>query len=188
MVKTTLRRGFKTEANIRAKEIRAELGLSATDRVDLCALAAHLEIPLLALRELGSASPEAVHQFTVVDQNGFSAATIFCGLRRMILYNDVHARVRQASDIAHEISHALLGHEPQPALDDLGCRRWDAECELEADWLAGVLLVPEEATLASVRAGLSDSEAARRYGVSVPMMQFRMNMTAARRRVASRRG
>jgi Zn-dependent peptidase ImmA (M78 family) len=185
-VKTTLRRGFKAEANARAKEIRAELGLNATDKVDVWQLAALLEIPIVPLTELRSVVPDAVHQFTVVDQSAFSAATVFCGSKRIILYNDVHAKVRQASDIAHEISHALLGHDPQPALDELGCRQWDAECELEADWLAGVLLVPEEATLASARAGLSDSEAARRYGVSLPMMQFRMNMTAARRRVTAR--
>lgn len=187
-MKMSLRRGFKAEANTRAKEIRAELGLSPTDRVDVWLLAAHLEIPIVALTELTSAAPEAVHQFTVVDENAFSAVTIFCGSRRIILYNDAHAKVRQASDIAHEISHALLGHEPQPALDELGCRRWDAVCEAEADWLAGVLLVPEEATLASVRSGLSDSDAARQYGVSVAMMQFRMNMTAARRRVTARVG
>lgn len=75
-----------------------------------------------------------------------------------------------------------------PALDHRGCRNWDPELEEEADWLAGVLLVTEDAALAIVRNGLSLEDAATRYSVSKQMVQFRVNMTGARRRVRSARG
>jgi Zn-dependent peptidase ImmA (M78 family) len=106
----------------------------------------------------------------------------------MIVYNDAHSRGRQASDITHELAHALLQHPPAPALDHRGCRHWDPELEEEADWLAGVLLITEDAALAIVRNGLSLEEAAAKYGVSTQMVQFRVNMTGARRRVRSFRG
>ena len=42
---TALRRGFKTEANDIAREIRQELGLGLADPLDPWVLAAQLEIP-----------------------------------------------------------------------------------------------------------------------------------------------
>ena len=59
----------------------------------------------------------------------------------------------------------------------------DSDQEEEANWLAGVLLISEDAALAIVRNGLSFEAAASQYGVSTPMVRFRVNMTGARRRV-----
>ena len=62
-------------------------------------------------------------------------------------------------------------------------RAWDEDEEDEADWVAGALLVSDEAAVAIVRRGLSIRDASRLYGVSVRMMQFRINVTGARKRV-----
>lgn len=43
---------------------------------------------------------------------------------------------------SHEASHGPPHHPPTPAIDDRGCRDWRKEIEDEADWLAGVLLIP----------------------------------------------
>lgn len=51
-----------------------------------------------------------------------------------------------------------------------------------------MLLITEDAALTIVRNGLSLEDAAVRYGVSKHMVQFRVNMTGARRRVRSARG
>ena len=59
----------------------------------------------------------------------------------------------------------------------------DSEAEAEADWLSGALLVPEEAAFQIVLGGWSLPEAAAKYGVTQKMVQFRINVTGARRRV-----
>lgn len=101
----------------------------------------------------------------------------------MIVHNDSHAVTRQAANLAHELAHALLQHPPHPAFDGTGCRDWDPEIEEEANWLGPALLVPEPAAIWAARNGLSLHEAARLYGVSQDLMRFRLNVTAARRRV-----
>ena len=181
-----LRWGFKTEANDIAREIRRELGLRDIEPLDPWKLAAALEIQVVPLSAFLRDAPRAAHLFRYVDRETFSAVTVFNGSERMVVYNDAHSRGRQASDIAHELAHALLQHPPVPAFDHRGCRNWDSELEDEANWLAGVLLISEDAALTIARHGLSLEEAAVQYGVSRQMVQFRLNMTGARIRV--RRG
>lgn len=178
-----LRRGFKSEANGIALEIRNELELLPTDPLDPLKLAEHLAIPVIPLSAFKRQAPTMVRQFERVDRSAFSALTVFDGTARIIVHNDSHTAGRQASNVAHEISHGLLLHPPRPALDGGGCRDWDHEQEDEANWLAGALLVPDEAAMVIVRRRLSVGDAARLYGVSESMMTFRLNVTAARVRV-----
>lgn len=71
-----------------------------------------------------------------------SAFTIFVPTR-VFCYNDSRASTRVSSDLAHEIAHALLQHPPH-FVADLLCSS-DPQMEEEAAFLAGVLLVPDEA-------------------------------------------
>lgn len=178
------RRGFKSEANTIAIEVRAELGLGALDALDPWFLAEHLDVPVWPLTRLGHSAPEAVRHLKHVEPDAFSAVTVFRGTRRTVVHNDAHSAGRQASNVAHELSHSLLHHRPTPALDDFGCRVWDQGIEDEAQWLAGALLIPEDAALWIVRSELSESRAAERFGVTPPMVRFRVNVTGARARVA----
>jgi len=178
-----LRWGFKSEANATAREVRAELGLSTAAPLDPWKLAEHLAIPVVGISTMTAEARTAVIRLTKIDPRSFSAVTVFRGYRRVIVVNDAHSRRRQASDIAHELAHSLLLHEPAPAFDGDGVRAWDEDEEDEADWLAGALLVSDEAAVAIVRRGLSIRDASRLYGVSVRMMQFRINVTGARKRV-----
>jgi Zn-dependent peptidase ImmA (M78 family) len=73
----------------------------------------------------------------------------------------------------------LLLHPPAVAIDQRGCRDWDQGLELEANWLAGALLIPDEAALVIARRGLTIAQAAEVYGVSEAMVKFRLNVTAA---------
>ena len=182
-----LRWGFKTEANHIAREVRAELGLRFIDPLDAWALARHLEIPVVPLSSYAGLAADAVHHFHRVDRGAFSALTVFDGPRRLIVYNDSHSLGRRASDLAHELAHALLLHRPGPALDHRGCRRWDRVQEEEANWPAGALLISEEAALQIARSGEPLDEAAKRYRVSHAMVKFRLNVTAALRRVGQTR-
>lgn len=178
-----LRRGFKTEANTLAREIRQELGLKPADPLDPRRLARELEIPLVALSVLKKDAPDVVRHFSRRERGAFSAMTMFYGTRRAILYNDSHSPGRHASDIAHELSHALLQHRPERALDHRGRRNWNQDLEDEATWLAGALLIPDEAGIQIAKTRMSSDVAAVAYGVSKQMVQWRLNVTGALYRV-----
>ena len=109
--------------------------------------------------------------------------TIFNGSHRLIVHNDFHSQGRQASNICHELSHGLLLHPPTPIFDERGCRYWSKDIEDEANWLASTLLVPDAAAISVVRRGISIEDAAALYGVSKQMMNFRINVSGARKRV-----
>jgi Zn-dependent peptidase ImmA (M78 family) len=178
-----LRRGFKSEANSIARDMRTELGLRSAAALDPWMLAQHLGIDVLRLSHFQAETPTAAQRFLQIEKGAFSALTVFDGHKRIIVINDAHSGWRQASDLAHELAHALLLHEPGPAFHDDGIRNWNEDMEDEAEWLAGALLISEEAALTIVREGLSVRDAARKYGVTPRMVQFRMNVTAARVRV-----
>lgn len=176
------RRGFKAHANELAAEVRSELNLRPLDQLMPKTLAAHLEIPLMRLTALRVRAPEAVEHFCSVESGAFSAMTIFDGSRRLIVYNDSHPDSRLANSISHELSHGLLLHPAQVALDAAGCRVWDTVIENEANFLAGALLVTDTAAVNIARQGIPVHEAARMYGVSPKLITYRLNVTGARRR------
>lgn len=178
------RRGFKSEANATAREIREELRLTERDRLDPFLLATHLGVPILPLSDFSGDAPFAHQHFGEVEVGTFSAATVFDGPRRTIVHNDSHSPGRQASNLTHELGHALLLHEPTPTLDDRGCRLWNENIENEAQWLAGALLVTEDAALWIARGGATVAAAALHLGVSEQMVIYRLNVTGARKRVA----
>lgn len=174
-----LRWGFKTDAEAITREIRAELGLTMVDRLDPFKLAEHLLIPVAALSTFTD-QPKLVRHFRGKAQRRFSAVTVLLtATERVILYNDFHSLGRQAADISHECGHALLHHPAREAFDSGGCRDVDDECEREAGWLGGTLLVPNDAALHVVRRGLSIEDGAVEYGVSVPLMRWRINKSGA---------
>ena len=184
----TLRRGFKTEAESIAREIRAELRLSSIAPLDPHALAAHLDIPTVRVSDYMQDHPEMVRFFRGKGLSIFSATTVFItSTERVIVYNDFHAATRQASDITHECAHGLLLHEPREAFAAGGCRDVDHECEHEATWLGGVLLVPNDAALHIVRNRIDYSSAAQQYGVSDDLMQWRIRMSGAEKIMARAR-
>ncbi len=182
-----LRRGFKSEAAALAKEVRAELGLSPFDGLDPRQLARHLDIPVVPLSKLSASLPGAPY-FLSVEREAFSALTVFAGHRRMVVHNDSHTEARQNSNLAHELAHALLRHEPAAALDGkTGCRGWNDTNEEEADWLGGELLVTSDMALTVARGRLTKEQAKKRFGVSEKMLNWRINKTGAAKRVERER-
>jgi len=179
------RRGFKAEAERIALELRAELGLGAHRRLDPAALADHLCIPILNLHDLEGAVPKAVQHFAGRARSIFSAVTIHVSrYRRAIVTNPFHAPTRQMSSVCHEVSHILLEHDGEAPLNINGGRCWNGVQEREADWLAGCLLIPNDATHAAARAARSDDEVAQIFGVSRALAAWRMNVTGARIRAS----
>ena len=183
---TTLRPGFKAEAERIALALRAELGLAAHDRLDCRDLAAHLGITVIALRDLEAegARAESIKQLLHANA-GFSALTVCAGTRRLIVYNQRQLPGRRANSLAHELSHIILEHPPAPALDESGSRLWDPQLEAEADWQAGALLVPRDGALAWLRRERDLANGEKHFGVSRALFVWRVHQTGAARQFSS---
>lgn len=177
-----LRRGFKTEAERLAAEIRSEMGLTMYQRLDARVLAEHYGIPVVTLDDLRGlvSDPQSIRHFATKGRGDFSAMTVFRGSRRIIVENSRHSRGRRSNSVIHELAHVILEHEPHGALASGGCRQWDKAMEREADWLAGALLVPRAAAVQVARDGTPVREAAESLGVSAKLLKWRLNATGAR--------
>ena len=183
-----LRRGFKKEANNYAREYRAELRLKRHDPLCPWKLAKLLCIPVTPLSEFRHKCPNEIHYLTKINPKCFSAVTVFHGHRRLIVHNDSHDPQRQASDIVHELSHGILQHPPTVPLSEHGCRNFNKEIEEEANWLGPALLISEEAALHIVKTKMSIDKAVESYGATKEVINMRINVTGAKRRIARRKG
>lgn len=187
-----MRRGFKSECESIATAVRAEMGLAAHAPLNARDLAGHLDIPLHPLSSLSSNRNGVAAAIRYVQLNAvvLSAMTIFPewpSRRRVVIFNDTNSDARQNSDVAHELSHGLLLHEPRHPIIN-GCRDYTKVDEDEAAWLSGCLLVPREAAVVVAMAKTPMGIAAVKYGVSTQMMTYRVNSTGARKQAeASRR-
>lgn len=175
-------RGFKADCEKLSVEIREELGAARWDPLDMDEVARHLDVPIITLAATGAAddvvawacSDEGAvcfSAFTVMDSNG----------SRVIVLNDSHPPVRRASNIAHELAHALLLHELAPVYGGDGNRSYDSQIEREAEFLAGALLVSRPMARGVVVRGESLEAASSRLGVSEQMLRYRIQVTGANR-------
>jgi hypothetical protein len=151
------------------------MGLGPLDPIDPVEVCAHFEIILLKLSELEC----DVWPFLGDSGSSFSAMIVPCGWRTAIVHNDSHHPYRQRSNICHELAHCFLGHRCTPPLTESGERTRDGGVEAEAEFLAGSLLIPNEAALHIIRQELV-AMAQGIYGVSQPMLEYRLRMSGAR--------
>lgn len=176
----TLRRGFKSEANWLARDVRDDFGIAP--HLPLCPwkLAERLGFPVIPMGEFAKSEPDAVAYLqSTAGQKDFSAITLFQQTKRLIIHNYSHGVKRQAANIAHELAHGILMHPPKPAFDPEGARYYEAIIEAEANWLGPALLVSEEAALHIARLRLSRQKASDMYGASEELVRMRLNVTAA---------
>lgn len=115
----------------------------------------------------------------------WSAVTLVVGEKTLVILNSSHSPGRQASDLMHELAHRIRNHEPEEmSISSEGLmllKAYDKEQEEEADWLAGVLLLPRDALVYIRREGMSDEEVIAAYGVSKRMYTYRLSMTGVNR-------
>ena len=166
-------RGFKAEANRIALRIRDRMGLRPIDALDPFEVCTHLDIRVIRLREIDPHSP-----FLGTAGSAFSAVTVPCGHETAIVHNDSHHPHRQRSNLCHELAHCFLGHECTPPLTEDGERARNGGIEAEANFLAGALLIPNEAALHILSNGLM-ATAQQLYGVSQPMLTYRLRVSGA---------
>lgn len=168
------RRGFQAEAERIACRIREKVGLSAIDPLDLTAISTEFEIDILEMTKL----PCDSSLFQSAQNGKFSAMMAHVGIRSAIVHNDTHHEHRQRSNICHELGHSFLGHEGCTLMDEDGTRSHNGAIEAEATFLGGALLLPKDAALHILKNGLN-SQARSIYGISKPMLDYRMRVSGA---------
>ncbi len=173
-----LRRGFKSEAERIARDVRTELGMGATQSVAPEVLAELLGIEVRAGDEL--IPRERFNYLDDIQPDSFSACTLRPSPdRTVVVYNPRSGATRRRSDIAHELAHALLDHELSRVerIGDVTFLSGDATQEDEAAWLSGCLLLPRALLVAEVRRGSSANDIASKCGVSERMAKYRLEVT-----------
>ncbi len=169
-----------------ALDVRGELELGREDIFDPRDLADLLAIQVHTIERFRDFLPDEVRQLTELDAASFAAATVFCETRCLILVNPSQSDSEEALSIAHELAHLELEHEPTwPLFDEQGRRkRWAKDEELEAEYLAGALLIPRSAVLPVFsRLDKDPLGIAAHFGVSLSLMRRRI--AASRRQTAA---
>ena len=183
-----LPRGFKSRANRIAIGLRAQMGLSDSAPIDIRALAEQLGISIWPLTAFAKWCPEQVSHLVGYGAGGFSALLLSLGDdNRMVIVNDMHSEVRQNNSLAHEVSHALLAHPLEILSGKVDCRDFDSDLEESASYLAGCILIPNEAARSIVWSEANLEIAKRAYGVSGQLLEYRLNMSGARIQYQRRR-
>ncbi|HET8579439.1 MAG TPA: ImmA/IrrE family metallo-endopeptidase [Nitrospiraceae bacterium] len=174
-------RGFEGWCENVAIQLRRELGLTPTDPLDPKALAKHLGIEVWAAEEVPGLHPNYLAVLLREDPVGWSAVTVSVETVDVIIFNSALPRERRVSDLAHELAHILIRHEPgrldvtEDGLFMLSTH--NRKQENEATWLAGTLLLPRPALIRIGWEGMELRTAAKQYGVSVEMLRYRLNRT-----------
>ena len=183
----TLPRGFKTQAERTASEFRSKLGLRDSDAIDLSKLAG-----LLGARVVSAAALvpiERLHEIERLQAFAFSGCTFEVRGKPVVVFNPLRAVGRQASDIAHELSHIVLNHDLSEIeyLGETAFRTCRSDQEEQATTLGGTLLLPRPLLLVAARRALTLEQVASEYDVTVEMARFRWNTTGVGRQVSNRR-
>ncbi len=179
----TLRRGFLAEAERHAARIRCDLGQTPASKLSIDDVARYLDIQIIAADELIDVA--RLQELERIQAFAFSACTFDLSGVKVVVFNPIRTAERRASDVGHEISHVLLGHELSAFRTIAGTpfRTCYPDQEEEATNLAGTLLLPRPLLLSATRRGLGAEDIAQRYGVTVEMARFRLNRTGVAKQV-----
>lgn len=176
-----LRRGFKSWTEATARGLRAELGLRPDERLPALLLAEHMGIHVVLADRVQMLTGSVRTQLFGSGRSNWSAISFFKDGETMILLNPHSSEARQESNILHECSHILCGHQPErlAALGDCIVRDYDSMKEQEANWLAGSLLLPRPALERAVQLRMTVLDVQHQFRASDQMVAYRCNVTGA---------
>lgn len=180
------KRGFKTWCENVALQARRDLGVQPTEPLDISALASHVGTTVLLPEQIPGLGSDVLQILLHTDPDSWSAVTLTLEPQPIIVLNSSHSAARRVSSLAHELSHILIGHTPSQtgvSPDGLLLTAYDKQQEDEANWLAGCLVLPRPACLSIVKQRLDVASAARMYGISRDMLQYRLNMSGVKKQM-----
>jgi Zn-dependent peptidase ImmA (M78 family) len=174
-------RGFKAWCERTSAQERRALGVNDFAPLDAFELAKRLGVLVMTATEIPDLDAESLRVLTKEDPDSWSAVTIAAEQQTLIVLNPAHKEGRESSNIAHELAHIIIGHQPTrvDVSEDgfLMLSGFDKKQEEEAKWLAGCLLLPREALIYVKRQRFSDDAIQQQYRVSLPMLAYRMQVS-----------
>lgn len=184
-----MKRGFKTQAEKKAIEIRKELGLYASSPLAGETLAKHLGMEIRTPHQINGLTELDFSLLLRTERSAWSAFSLKANGKVYIVHNPIHSKARTQSNLMHEISHILCGHEKETITPFGGCmfRDFNKGQEEEAEWLGGCLQLPRPALLWAVRRGMKNPEIAIYFNASEEMVRFRRNKSGVDRQLFARR-
>lgn len=181
MAAPTLERGFKAWSERTASAVRKQFALPPTGPLDPWRLAEKLGVRIVSPLDYPDLESDVRDQLLQRDPGGWSAATLFVGETAIVVFNPTSTLGRRASDITHELAHIMLGHDPATVVfsedGQMATRTFDQKQEDEASWLGSTLLLPRDALVAARRKRMAKAEIAQAYGVSEPLVRYRLQVT-----------
>jgi Zn-dependent peptidase ImmA (M78 family) len=179
----TLRRGFRAEAERIAAGVRDDLGVQHADPLPLTEAAEARNVRVVSAADL--IDSDRLAELERIQAFSFSACTFQIDDRSVIVYNPIRSEARRRSDVAHEFSHLLLGHDLTEIREVAGVlfRTCRADQEEEATNLGGTLLLPRPLLLRAAAQGMGPDAVAAEYGVTIEMARFRLNTTGVARQM-----
>ena len=181
--KSILKRGFKSNAEKLAKQFRENLDIHPC--APLCAfkLAEYLDIPVYPATDFLSLT-EDINQLSGSDGTDceWSALTMTTKVgNKIIIHNPFHSKVRQQSNIMHELAHHICKHVRYQEVYDFeipfGMRHFDELQEEEAKCLGSTLLLPTPCLLWARKNRMTKEAIGNYFSASKDMVIYRMNMT-----------
>lgn len=176
-----LRRGFKSQSEKRALELRRALSRKLTDALSARDVAQHYEVTVWNPNDVSGVSVSDLQQLLGAGNDEWSGFTLRVAGRHLVVLNSAHSPRRQNSVLMHEIAHIVLGHDLASATFTEGGNfvpsTYNQDQEDEAAWLGGTLLLPRPALLWMRGQGLSEESAATHFGVSPDLLRWRIRMT-----------
>jgi Zn-dependent peptidase ImmA (M78 family) len=176
-----LKRGFKSQCERRALELRRVLKRKSIDPLAAADVAAHYTIEIWRPTDVNGVPPSDLQHLIGAGSDEWSGFTLRVENRHLVLLNSSQSPRRQNSVLMHELAHIILGHElVSGTLTEAGHfvpSTYNQDQEDEAAWLGGTLLLPRPALLWMRRRQLSDDEAATHFGVSLDLLRWRVRMT-----------
>jgi hypothetical protein len=177
---SSLERSLKDWCENEGVRWRRELKLYAYDPLPAQRLAQHLEIPVLNPTEIPGMDTQTL-QHLLEEEAGWSALTVPVSQgKHLIIYNPTHAATRHESDVMHELSHLLLGHQPirfHQVSGAIPVREYRNADEKAAEYLGGCLQITARGLNWAFQRSMTRQEIAEHFGASLQMVRYRCNMT-----------
>ncbi len=176
-----LKRGFKSQSERRAVELRRRMGLGDTAPLLGSDVAKDLDVTIWLTEDVAGLSTADLRQLRGAGAKEWSGFTLRIGIHNLIVVNSEQSARRQNSVVMHELAHIMLGHELASAVQTsdghLVPSAFNQEQEDEAAWLGAALLLPRPALLWMRRMSMSDDDAATHFAVSPDLLRWRVRMT-----------
>ncbi|HNP08404.1 MAG TPA: ImmA/IrrE family metallo-endopeptidase [Cyclobacteriaceae bacterium] len=178
--KPKFKRGFKTFAEKKSIELRAELNVKPSHPLPAVKLADHLAVSILFPHQIPEMDPPTLGCLAKGRDSCWSGVTLRINNKLLVIINDSHSKPRQESSIMHELAHLICNHEMgqfSHLSHGISLRDYDEEMEKEAEWLGACLQLPRIALHYHHKVyGNTVAEIARKFNASNDMVRFRLSV------------